>query len=1444
MASKKVSTLNALTSAGDDDLLYIADTSDSGASYASKRITVQNFLNGTASATALTTEEGARAAADAALSGRLDVLEADPTTATALSAEIAARTSGDSALSGRLDTLEADPTTQTLLDAETTARTNADTALSGRLDTLEADPTTGAALTAETNARISADSALSGRLDTLEADPTTQTLLTAETTARTNADTALSGRLDTLEADPTTQTLLDAETAARTSALTAETNARTSADTALSGRLDALEADPTTQTLLDAETAARIAADALLLPLAGGTMSGAINLGASSGGTGVEYSALSASSFEQVSFFNETVTFTDEASGIRVQRGAADGFVARLPFTPTLGETNTISWTIEGDTTGTVKGNIVRVPDGVDASESTWVSQYNIPDHLDTLGGSRNGAENLKISGVTEQSGSFVFTPTEAGDYFVYFRFTGGGSGSSFVVSNLGITPVSSGSAASVLGVDGSATFGGNITASAVPSDNAHLVNKLYADNLVAGVDLSGIATNAAAIEALTNGAPELLNTLNELAAAIGDDENFSTTITNQIASETTARTNADTALSGRLDTLEADPTTGAALTAETNARTSADTALSNRLDTLEADPTTQTLLTAETTARTNADNALSGRLDTLEADPTTATALTAETTARTNADNALSGRLDTLEADPTTQTLLTAETTARTNADNALSGRLDTLEADPTTATALTNAVAAETAARQAADALLLPLAGGTMSGAINLGVAAPAEQIVSTTTNSPGDKWLRKGATTEPITKIVFSGIDPAQPWGINKFQDNAGVNFTDSSVWTVTVSYGDFAAGNGIAALFDGNVGTFIAPADSTATITLVPNTPLDGANIDANIFLHGHTGNEKVEFYVAAAGGGGGASVLGVDGTASFSGNISASAVPSDDAHLVNKLYADSLVAGVDLSGIATNAAAISAETTARTNADAALSGRLDTLEADPTTGSALSAEATTRANADTALSGRLDTLEADPTTATAVTNAIAVETAARIAGDALKLDLSGGDLTGALNVGSGSVSTTYASNAVVGSGNVAYPPLSFFDGDLANYGVRFQKGGSDIFDPTIEFNGLTASTSVRLYIVDMSSSGYNPYLTINGIQTEQTDYNQSARFAGGPGWVDVSSFLTFPITVTKVGTTGPGADFKYVDIRAIEIDGQLITEGGTITTPGGAASTLNTDGSATFGGNVTASTAPTADAHLVNKLYADNLVAGVDLSGIAANAAAIQALTNGAPELLNTLQELAAALGDDANFSTTITGQISANEVHIDNMVNLTGVVKDSTHLGAFTGSTIGTSSSIKTALQALETAVETPSTASQIQTVEQNANGTFHVTFVDSNNNAATAESLFTDSGLTYNPFTDLLSGGSVDMTKFFFNGVEVTSTGTELNYLGGVTSSVQTQIDSKVSTGANINALVGDTTAGSVPVDVNGADNYLFLVIDKANGSLTAIDKTFLEAE
>ena len=384
------------------------------------------------------------------------------------------------------------------------------------------------------------------------------------------------------------------------------------------------------------------------------------------------------------------------------------------------------------------------------------------------------------------------------------------------------------------------------------------------------------------------------------------------------------------------------------------------------------------------------------------------------------------------------------------------------------------------------------------------------------------------------------------------------------------------------------------------------------------------------------------------------------------------------------------------------------------------------------------------------------------------------------------------------------------------------------------------------------------------------------------------------------------------------------------------------------------------------------------------------------ATAISDLVDGAPAVLDTLNELAAAINDDGNFVTTITNLINDNETHIDNVATLTGVAKDSANLGTFTGSTIADSSTIKAAIQAVETAVElkaatsvvteidtnvddlitlsgvaenasglgtfTGSTISDASTIKDalqdletavegaqagsavadrtktitgDADTTHYVTFVADDNSSATAETVFTDGGITYNPASNLLTVGTLNVTSPQLGGVAVTSTAAELNlldgvtsttaelnildgvtataaeinlldgvtattaelnildgvtstaaelnildgvtataaelnlldgvtattaelnlldgvtattvelnYVDGVTSNVQTQLDAKTNDGDNVNVLVGTTSAQTVPVDGNGDDNTLFLVVNKANGALTAIDKTFLEAE
>lgn len=114
----------------------------------------------------------------------------------------------------------------------------------------------------------------------------------------------------------------------------------------------------------------------------------------------------------------------------------------------------------------------------------------------------------------------------------------------------------------------------------AMPTLDEHVVVKKYVDDEVsaAGQALQGnidaeqaarIAGDAATLSSaeaytdtkvaqLVDSAPALLDTLNELAAALGDDPNFSTTVLNAISSEQTRAEGAEAALDGRLDVIEA----------------------------------------------------------------------------------------------------------------------------------------------------------------------------------------------------------------------------------------------------------------------------------------------------------------------------------------------------------------------------------------------------------------------------------------------------------------------------------------------------------------------------------------------------------------------------------------------------------------------------------------------------------------------------------------------------------------------------------------------------------------------------------------------------------------------------------------------------------------------------------------------------------------------
>ena len=89
--------------------------------------------------------------------------------------------------------------------------------------------------------------------------------------------------------------------------------------------------------------------------------------------------------------------------------------------------------------------------------------------------------------------------------------------------------------------------------------------------------------------------------------------------------------------------------------------------------------------------------------------------------------------------------------------------------------------------------------------------------------------------------------------------------------------------------------------------------------------------------------------------------------------------------------------------------------------------------------------------------------------------------------------------------------------------------------------------------------------------------------------------------------------------------------------------------------------------------------------------------------AINDLIDAAPAALNTLNELAAAMGDDANFGTTVTNAIAAVQTDVNNNEAVSDAVigvSGGSHMGTFTGSSIADDQTIKQALQALETKAE------------------------------------------------------------------------------------------------------------------------------------------------
>jgi len=95
-------------------------------------------------------------------------------------------------------------------------------------------------------------------------------------------------------------------------------------------------------------------------------------------------------------------------------------------------------------------------------------------------------------------------------------------------------------------------------------------------------------------------------------------------------------------------------------------------------------------------------------------------------------------------------------------------------------------------------------------------------------------------------------------------------------------------------------------------------------------------------------------------------------------------------------------------------------------------------------------------------------------------------------------------------------------------------------------------------------------------------------------------------------------------------------------------------------------------------APLASPALTGTPTAPTAIPGTNTTQLATTAfvaAAVAALINGAPGALDTLNELASALGSDANFSTTITNALASKLAIASNLADLANVATARTNLG-------------------------------------------------------------------------------------------------------------------------------------------------------------------------
>ena len=818
----------------------------------------------------------------------------------------------------------------------------------------------------------------------------------------------------------------------------------------------------------------------------------------------------------------------------------------------------------------------------------------------------------------------------------------------------------------------------------------------LYWDASTSTLENADDATRAyidSQITTLVGDAPAVLDQLNEIADAIGDDADFITTINTKVDTDVAAeRTRAEAAEATLTTDLAAEVTRATAAEAA-NAADIADIqdgydftgkitapATDNVIPFLYADQAAfpaaadvhgaiahshadgaiyfahagawhklandvdvvanATAIATETNRAVTAEQALDTRLDVLEADPVTATAVT-------TADDALSARLDVLEADPTTKAYVDAEVAGLID---SAPGALDTLNElaaamgdDANFAATVTNQIAVVQADvdQNESDA-------DAADAALGLRIDAVETEIDTARTNI----YTALGQTESAQAMGTFTG---------GTLSDNTTVRALLQELETATelratidapTFTGDVTLGNG--AFYD----------ESSSRLGLGTVTP--GGR------LHVYdTGGVQAIFQRTS-----GSSTLIVKNNPADDGITLQSTTQS-----ANALKFEGYGTGSGVRFVTNNAGTysdrllvqhtnVTAEVTLNANAGFQLAG----------------VDLTATAAELNATEGRLDALEADATTQTAL-DAVQADVdqneADADAAIALKADIASPTFTGtpaAPTAAAGTNTTQLATTAFVSTAvaNVIDSAPGALDtlnelaaalGDDANFATTITNSIAAV-QSDVDQNELDADTAIATKLNASAVSAFGLTLvddadaatarTTLGVDAAGTDNSTDVTLAGSHDYITIS---------------GQEITANHVDL-ADDVTGILpISNGGT-----GAGTAAN------------ARAALGVDAAGTDNSTDVTLAAGLDYLTISG-----QEITLGSVDLTT---DVTGAL-PVANGGTGATDAAGAQAaLSVDHLITLSGVAEGSDDLGTFTGATINDNVTVKAALQALETAQE------------------------------------------------------------------------------------------------------------------------------------------------